>query len=366
MHSHMPSCTFQWKHAGAVLGAVSPIAIVQSNYSPLFLVYACMMGLSIASINSIRDCDIDHELASGLKKDSNTNTTKPILQQEETADATPLYDFFTQKNVAMFLGMVVLWHFANAPMLPSVGFKIQQAYEEDPDNAEKMHIFGHTLPLDGKNGISLATIVAHIVMIPVAKFSGILAALEKFGSRRTLTVATVMIVLRGVAFALTSDPWSLLGISFLDGLSAGAFGVLAILMVGDLAVGSGHANLLQGAMAASIGMGSSISNGIFGAVTEASGVNTTFWWLAAMGCIAVALLVVFIEDLHDYEATNNAENISFWGGAPRSTVLSQRKGTTNPLFETVLSEDPTSPRTLYTEPHGQQYSEAYADVQIDI
>lgn len=68
-------------------------------------------------------------------------------------------------------------------------------------------------------------------MIPVAKISGILGALEWAGSRRTLAFATVMIVIRGVMFAMVSDSWTLLGLCFLDGLSAGAFGVLAVLMV---------------------------------------------------------------------------------------------------------------------------------------
>lgn len=66
-------------------------------------------------------------------------------------------------------------------------------------------------------------------------------------------------------------------------------------------------------MAASIGLGSSISNGIFGAVTESAGVSTTFWWLAAFGCGALALLVFVVKDLHDYQATNNSENTSFFG-----------------------------------------------------
>lgn len=52
------------------------------------------------------------------------------------AEASPLKDFFMTPDVLIFLGMVVLWHFSNAPMLPTVGYKIQQNYEADPDNSE--------------------------------------------------------------------------------------------------------------------------------------------------------------------------------------------------------------------------------------
>lgn len=212
-------------------------------------------------------------------------------------------------------------------------------------------------PLDGKNGISLATIVAHIVMIPVAKASGVLGSLPWAGSRRTLLIATLFIVMRGVAFALIADPWALLAICFLDGLSAGAFGVLAVLMVGDLAVGSGRANVLQGAMAACIGMGASISNGIFGAVTESEGVNITFWCLSAFAGAAVIMLLLFVKDLHDYEATYNAANLtlfaspkkafdademkqSYYAATGDSTTPGGSKLTThNPSFERGSSHD---------------------------
>jgi hypothetical protein len=73
-HSHTHLLTAQWKHVGAVIGALSPIAFVDGDYSPLFCLYAVAMGLSVVSINAIRDRDIDHELASGLKKDTVAST----------------------------------------------------------------------------------------------------------------------------------------------------------------------------------------------------------------------------------------------------------------------------------------------------
>jgi len=326
----------QWKHAGAVVGALSPIALVNGNYTPLFIVYAGAMLCAILSIHMIRDRDIDHDLASGLKKGTSVD------KKEQVAQVIPVSDFLRQPKVLIFLGMVVLWHFANAAMLPSVGYKIQQQYESDPENAEHIVIGKHRLPLDGKNGISLATVVAHIVMIPVAKVSGILASLEWAGSKWTLTWATSMIVLRGIAFALLSDAWALLGVCFLDGLSAGAFGVLAILMVGDLAVGTGRSNLLQGAMAACIGAGASISNGVFGAVTESNGVDTTFWSLAAIGCVALAILIWCVDDLHDYVATGNPENTTFWNSPTRCSTSVKgtvTQNTMNPVFCQLPNEE---------------------------
>ena len=51
----------------------------------------------------------------------------------------------------------------------------------------------------------------------------------------------------------------------LDGVAAGAFGVLAVLIMSDLTQGTGRFSMMQGGLATGIGIGASASNGIGGA-----------------------------------------------------------------------------------------------------
>eukprot|EP00808_Paulinella_micropora_P003662 g15876.t1 len=290
----------QWRHGGAIVGAILPILVVgdDGNYKPLFLAYAGIIFSAVLSLQILQDKDIDHDAARGDRKDAHG----------EQIMAVPLTTFFTRKDVVLFSIMVVTWHFANAPMLPQVGFKIQELYERDPANAASFKLFGITFPLDGKNGISVATIVAQIIMIPVAHACGWLSTLRWAGSKKTLMLATITITIRGFVFASSEEPWFLLIMCFLDGIGAGAFGVCAVLMVSDLTQDTGRCNLLQGVMAACVGVGGSISNGLSGGLVEKYSVNMVFITLAICALFADVLLA-FVHDLHDYNVTDEENTV---------------------------------------------------------
>ena len=42
---------------------------------------------------------------------------------------------------------------------------------------------GHVIPINGKNGVSMASLIAHVIMIPVAKLSGWLAQQHWYANR---------------------------------------------------------------------------------------------------------------------------------------------------------------------------------------
>ena len=56
-------------------------------------------------------------------------------------------------------------------------------------------------------------------------------------------------------YTLTNDPVWLVSVQVLDGIGAGIFGVLSVLIVSDLTAGSGLFNTTQGAIATAVGLG---------------------------------------------------------------------------------------------------------------
>ena len=85
------------------------------------------------------------------------------------------------------------------------------------------------------------------------------------GSKKTLLVGYLTLPCRGICFAMSNDIWTLLWFQCLDGVAAGAFGVLSVLIMSDLTQGTGRFSMMQGGLATGIGIGASASHGIGGA-----------------------------------------------------------------------------------------------------
>ena len=102
-------------------------------------------------------------------------------------------------------------------------------------------------------------IAARFVMIGVAWTVGRVTA-QGVGCKATVLVALAVLPLRGVLFALTSNPYGVVAIQLLDGVAAGIFGVISVLIAFDLMRGTGRFNLAQRLMALSVGIGATLSN----------------------------------------------------------------------------------------------------------
>ncbi|RYF62033.1 MAG: MFS transporter, partial [Cytophagaceae bacterium] len=102
--------------------------------------------------------------------------------------------------------------------------------------------------------------------------------------------------IRGLLYTLTDDPILLVAIQILDGVGAGIFGVLSILIVSDLTRGSGLFNTTQGAIATAVGLGSSLSNAFAGGLLQRTSYNVAFLTLAALALVALAVLWFFVPE----------------------------------------------------------------------
>jgi len=144
--------------------------------------------------------------------------------------------------------------------------------------------------------MSLCIIIAQLFMLPAAYLSGRLAS---GGRKRVFLVGFAAIPLRGVLFTLWNNPIYLLSIQILDGVGAGIFGVMSVLMIADLTKGTGRFNVTQGMLNSCIGIGNGCSNLIAGFVANWAGYNVGFLTLVAISLGALAFFWFFVPETQE-------------------------------------------------------------------
>jgi len=141
--------------------------------------------------------------------------------------------------------------------------------------------------------LSACIIIAQTVMIVVAPLAG---RISERGRKRIFVVAFVLVPVRAALFALVDDRYALISFQLIDGLGAGIYGVLSILMMADLGKGTGRFNLLQGATYAAIGLGVALSSVLGGFVARSFGYSAAFLALGAVGVLATLFFVRFVRE----------------------------------------------------------------------
>ena len=258
-----------FNHAGNVFAAL--LAGLLGYYvstKGIFLLLAAMSVLSSLSIGRIQEKDIDHQLARGCAE-----------AEEPASDDKPSgwQSLLGNRSLLFFALACVLFHFANAAMLPLLGQRLAQGISAGTSSAY----------------MSACIIVAQLVMIPVSYLTGKLAP---GGRKRLLLIAFAVLPIRGLLYTLTGDPVLLVAIQILDGVGAGIFGVLSILIVSDLTRGSGLFNTTQGAIATAVGLGAALSNAFAGMLLQQTNYQVAFLTLAALAVVALGVLWFFVPE----------------------------------------------------------------------
>ncbi|MFL9922272.1 hypothetical protein PQR75_44825 [Paraburkholderia fungorum] len=78
-------------------------------------------------------------------------------------------------------------------------------------------------------------IAAQLVMVVVASLVG-RTMRAGVGRKKIFLVALAILPIRGVLFSLTTSPYAVVGIQLLDGVAAGIFGVVAVVIASDLMI----------------------------------------------------------------------------------------------------------------------------------
>ena len=152
--------------------------------------------------------------------------------------------------------------------------------------------------------LSGCIIAAQLVMIGVAATVG--WALRRGVGRKTIfLIAFITLPIRGILFTLTDSPTGVVGIQLLDGVAAGIFGVISIIIAADLMRGTGRFNLAQGLVALSTGLGAAASNLFAGFVFQIFGYTTGFLALAAIAVGGLAFFFFFMPETKPQEETGS-------------------------------------------------------------
>jgi predicted MFS family arabinose efflux permease len=252
--------------AGNVVAAVSMGALgyLVSNRS-IFLLVVAFAVPTMLTLMMIRPTEIDYELARGAR--------------DGEADGHPasVLVLLQDRPLLLFLVAAVLFHFANAAMLPLLGEMLAKG------QGRQSMMF-----------MSACVVTTQIVIVLLASWAGRTAGV--WGRRPLLLIAFGVLPVRAVLYTLTTNTQALVAIQILDGIAAGIFGVVSVLVVADLTRGSGRFNLTLGAMSTAVGIGASLSQAIAGAIVHHFGSNAGFLFLAAVASLGFCALYFYVPE----------------------------------------------------------------------
>jgi MFS family permease len=271
-----------FNHLGNMVAAIIAGAIGRYiSYEGIFYFSIVQCLMLVAAVLLIREKDIDHDLARGAATAGTTAAPATITPAESAASPSGIKELLANRSILVFTIAMALFHLANAAMLPLLGQKMGLA---DQQNSSLY--------------LSAAIIIAQGVMVFVAKYAG---SASENGRKKVLLVAFLLLPVRALLFAFIDNPYALTAIQLLDGIGAGLFGVVSILMMADLSQGTGRFNLLQGAVYSAIGLAAALSSIASGYVVEHFGYAVGFCGLAGVGVLATIFYWLLVPETKDIQ-----------------------------------------------------------------
>jgi MFS family permease len=225
-------------------------------------VFAALAAIAMLSIPARA---IDEDRARGLD------------DGEKTQGPAGYLSLLRSRPLVVFALCAMLFHFANAPLLPLVGQKLAQSH---PAWATAM--------------MSSCIIAAQLIMLPVALAVGHTA--DRIGRKPILLLGFAVLPVRAVLYTVSDSAAWLIAVQLLDGVGAGIFGAITPLIVADLMRGTGRFNLAQGAVATAQGIGASVSGLVAGIIVDHAGYSAAFLTSGAAACGALAALFLAMPE----------------------------------------------------------------------
>ena len=254
-------------HAGNVAIALLAGAVGYAfSQRAVFLLVPVFAALTAAAVLSIPAKAIDYDRARDLGRAADAAATPPSAAG---------YGVLLKSRPLVIFGLcAMLFHFANAPLLPLVGQKLAAAY---PKEATAM--------------MSVCIIAAQAVMLPIAILVGRKA--DVWGRKPLFLAGFAILPIRAVLYTFSNNSFWLIGVQVLDGVGAGMRG-------------TGRYNLAQGAIATTVGIGASLSGLATGEVVDHLGYSAAF---LTLGAVALAAVTVFATAMPE-TADTTAERIA--------------------------------------------------------
>jgi predicted MFS family arabinose efflux permease len=242
--------------AAAVMGTCGYLLSSRS----VFLVSFVLAIPTLLALARIRERDIDVAQAHGA-----------VVREVADVNATSVLSLMRQRPLLIFAGSVLLLQLANAAMLPLMAGVVTTRSSQ----------WAPVL-------IAACIVVPQAIVALTAPSVGRKA--QKWGRRPLLLLGFAALAIRGLLFAVVSDPYLLVAVQVFDGITAAVFSVMVPLVVADIAFGSGHFNLAQGIVGTATGIGASLSNVLAGYVSDKLGSSVAFTGLAGVAAIGLVMI----------------------------------------------------------------------------
>jgi MFS family permease len=186
-------------------------------------------------------------------------------------------ELLRNRSLLIFAGCLLLFHLANAAMLPLMGSVVTMRSSQ----------WATVL-------IAACIVVPQFVVALLSPWVGSRA--DSWGRRPLLLIGFAALPIRGLLFASVSDPLLLVFVQLLDGVTAAVFAVMVPLVIADLTRGTGHFNLGQGAVGTATGIGASISATFAGYMTDRFDSASAFAGLAAIALVGLTALWLLMPE----------------------------------------------------------------------
>ncbi|WP_321783075.1 MFS transporter [Paraburkholderia sp. J94] len=223
-----------------------------------------------------------------IEYDKHANAPKPLKSAtpgngETAADGEAretILDLLRDKRMLTFAACVVLFHLSNAAMLNLAAGEVTAGMG---DNVQLV--------------IAACIIVPQAIVAMMSPWVGRTSQL--WGRRPVLILGFSALPIRALLFAAVGNPYFLVPVQMLDGLSAAVFGVMLPLIAADVAGGKGRYNLCIGLFGLSAGIGATLSTALAGFIADHFGNTVSFLGLAAAGAAAVVLVWLVMPETRE-------------------------------------------------------------------
>ena len=243
--------------AAAVMGACGYLLSARA----VFIVTVLLLGPALLGAA--------HHCAEGDR--SRTRPRRGAAPARRQAADQAAAELLRNRPLLIFAGCLLLFHLANGAMLPLMGSVVTMRSSQ----------WATVL-------IAACIVVPQVVVAVLSPSVGTRAQI--WGRRPLLLIGFAALPIRGLLFASVSNPWLLVVVQLLDGVTASVFAVMVPLVIADLTRGTGHFNLGLGIVGTATGVGASLSATFAGYMTDRFGFGSAFAGLAAIALVGLTVL----------------------------------------------------------------------------
>jgi len=261
---HGMSCrvgrNFRFAAAGNAVTALAMGALgIYASVSAIFVVTALLCIPALIALDRIRPDEIDYVRA------------RNAAMRDRSLEVQRIADLGKNRNLLLFAGAMVLFQFSNASVLPLVG-----------ENLALSKLALSPLFMAG------LIVVPQIVVAVLAPWIGYWS--ELWGRKPLLLVGFGTEAARALLFSVVSEPWVMILVQLLDGVTGAVITVLTILVITDLTTGTGRFNLAQGVVGTLTGIAAATSTAVSGFIVSRFGDWVGFASMAAVTAAGLALV----------------------------------------------------------------------------